>query len=75
MSETEAVKETRQWRREVYEQTHNLTAPQWRAREDELLRTARQAGVEFEEIFDTDSEATPSRTGAAPGTSQGGAGC
>ena len=67
MSETEAVKETRRWRREVYEQTHDLTAPQRRAREDQLLRTVREAGVEFEDVIDTDTDATPTRTSAAPG--------
>ncbi len=67
MSETEGVKETRRWRREVYEQTHNLTAPQRRAREDQLLRTVREAGVEFEDVIDTDTDATQTRTGAAAG--------
>ncbi len=65
MSETEAVKEARRWRREVYEQTHDLTAPQRRAREDQLLRTVREAGVEFEDVIDTDTDATYTRTSAA----------
>ena len=65
MSETEAVKETRRWRREVYEQTHDLTAPQRRAREDQLLHTVREAGVEFEDVIDTDTDATHTRTRAA----------
>ncbi len=67
MSETEAVKETRRWRRDVYEQTHDLTAPQRRAREDQLLRTVREAGVEFEDVIDTDTDPTQTRTSAAPG--------
>ena len=65
MSETEAVKETRRWRREVYEQTHHLTAPQRRAREDQLLRTVREAGVEFEDVIDTDTDTAHTRTSAA----------
>ncbi len=67
MSETEAVKETHRWRREVFEQTHDLTAPQRRAREDQLLRTVREAGVEFEDVIDTDTDATHTRTSAAAG--------
>lgn len=57
MSETEAVKEARQWRREVYEQTRALNASQRRARENELLRAVREAGVEFEDIIDVEAEA------------------
>lgn len=57
MSETEGVKETRSWRRIVYEQTRDLTAPQRRAREDQLLRAAREAGVEFENVIDAETEA------------------
>ncbi len=72
MSETEAVKETRRWRREVYEQTRNLTAPQRRAREDELLRTVRKAGVEFEDVIETDTEAIHTRPGAGRGGSGSG---
>ena len=72
MSETETVKETRRWRREVYEQTHNLTAPQRRAREDQLLRAAREAGVEFEEVIDTETEAGHARPSTATGDSTGG---
>ncbi|MEE9293629.1 MAG: hypothetical protein V3W34_01515 [Phycisphaerae bacterium] len=72
MNETEAVREARRWRREVYEQTHDLSAPQRRAREDELLRTVREAGVEFEEIIDTDTEATQTRTSPTTGRSKGG---
>ena len=64
MNETEAVKEARRWRREVYDRTRNLTPPQRRAREDDLLRAAREAGVEFEEVIDAD--AVPSRTSARP---------
>ena len=71
MSETEAVKETRRWRREVHEQTRNLTAPQRRAREEELLRTVREAGVEFEDVIDTDTEAPHTRTSGGPGSSVG----
>lgn len=56
MSETEAVKEARRWRREVYEQTRNLTVAQRRAREDELLRAVREAGVEFEDVFETGTD-------------------
>ncbi len=65
MSETEAVKETRRWRREVYEQTHDLTAPQRRAREEQLLRSVREAGVEFEDVIDTDTDTAHTRTSAA----------
>jgi len=72
MSETEAVKETRRWRRKVYEQTRNMTASQRRAREDELLRAVGEAGVEFEHVIDTDTEDTHTRTGAATGASAGG---
>lgn len=61
MSETEAVKETRRWRREVYEHTRNLTPPQRRAREEELLRTAREQGVQFEDVIDTDTDAARMR--------------
>ena len=64
MSETEAVKEARRWRREVYEQTRNLTAAQRRAREDELLRAVREAGVEFEDVLDTGTE--PARETLSP---------
>ena len=64
MSETEAVKEARRWRREVYEQRRKLAPPQRRAREEELLRAAREAGVEFEDVIDAD--AVPSRTSARP---------
>ena len=64
MSETEAVKETRRWRREVYEQTHDLTAPQRRDREEQLLRSVREAGVEFADVIDTDTDATHTGTGA-----------
>jgi len=66
MSETEAVKEARRWRREVYEQRRNLTPPERRAREEELVRAARQAGVEFVEVIDADG--VPSRTSARPRT-------
>ncbi len=72
MSETEAVKETRRWRHEVYEQTRDLTAGERRAREDELLRAAREAGVEFEDVFDTDTEPARIRTRSATGDSTGG---
>lgn len=72
MSETEAVREARAWRREVHEQTRNLTVPQRRVREDELLRAARAAGVEFEDVLDADAEATPMRTRAATGDSTSG---
>ncbi len=72
MSETEAVKETRRWRREVYEQTRKLTAPQRRAREDELLRAAGKAGVEFADVVDTETEATQTRANAATRDSIGG---
>ena len=65
MSETEAVKETRRWRREVYEQTHDLTAPQRRAREEQLLRSVREAGVEFEDVIDKDTDAAHTGTSAA----------
>lgn len=71
MSETEAVKETRRWRREVYEQTLNLTAPERREREDELLRGASEAGVEFEEVIETDTEATHMRPSSGMGGSGG----
>ncbi len=71
MSETEAVKETRRWRREVYEQTRSLTAPQRRAREDELLRVVRGAGVEFEDVIEVDTEATYTQTPAARADSIG----
>ncbi len=64
MSETEAVKEARRWRREVYEQTRNLTAAQRRAREDELLRAVREAGVEFDDVLDTGTE--PARETLSP---------
>ena len=67
MSETEGVRETRRWRRQVYEQTHELTPAQRRAREDELLKTVREAGVEFEDVIDTDTDATQAGTGAAAG--------
>ena len=75
MSETEAVKETRRWRREVFEQTRNLTAPQRRAREDELLRAAGEAGVGFEEVIETDTEATHMRPSAGGGGLIGGSSC
>ncbi|MCK4342558.1 MAG: hypothetical protein KAY37_12635 [Phycisphaerae bacterium] len=64
MSETEAVKEARRWRREVYDQRRSLKPPERRAREEELLRAAREAGVEFEEVIDAD--VAPSRTSARP---------
>lgn len=67
MSETEAVKETRRWRREVYEQTHDLTAPQRRAREDQLLRTVREGGVEFQDVIDANTDVTHTRSSAAAG--------
>ena len=63
MNETEAVKEKRRWRREAYQQTRNLTSPERRAREDELLRAAREAGVQFEDVMDADTESTAARTG------------
>ena len=52
MNDTPAVQETRRWRAEVDEQTRNLTPDELRAREDELLRQAKRAGVEFEAIVD-----------------------
>ena len=75
MSETEAVKETRRWRREVHEQTRSLTAPERRAREDELLRVVRGAGVEFEDVIEVDTEATYTQTPAARADSIGGSTC
>ena len=72
MSETETVKEARRWHQQVYEQTHNLTAAQRRAREDELLRAAREAGVEFENVIDTDTEPAPTQSSGAPGSSTSG---
>ena len=72
MSETEAVKEARRWRREVYEQTRGLTAPQRRAREDGLLRAAAEAGVEFEDVIEADTAATHTQPRAASGDSIGG---
>lgn len=61
MSETEAVKETRRWRREVYEQTRSLTPAQRRARDEELLRTARDRGAQFEDVIDADTGASRTR--------------
>ena len=72
MSETEAVREARRWRREVYEQTRNLTPAQRRAREDELLHAVRAAGVEFEDVFDADTEAAHLRSHATTGGAAGG---
>lgn len=74
MSETEAVKDTRRWRRDVYEQTRNLTAPERRAREDELLRSAGEAGVEFEDVIEADTAATHPRPRATRGDSIDGSG-
>ncbi len=53
MNETEAVKETRRWRRQVYEQTKDLSPEQRLAREEEVIRQAREAGVEFEDVMTT----------------------
>lgn len=75
MSETEAVKETRRWRRDVYEETRKLTGPQRRTREDELLRAIGQAGVEFEDVIDTEAEPTHTRASGATRDSIGGSGC
>ena len=75
MSETEAVKEARRWRREVYEQTRGLTAPQRRAREDELLRAVRKAGVEFEDVIEADTAATRTQARAIRDDPIGGSGC
>jgi hypothetical protein len=75
MSETEAVKETRRWRREVYEQIRGLTAPQRRAREEELVRDVRGAGVEFEHVIETDTEAPHAQTPPARADSIGESSC
>ncbi len=67
MTETEAVKETRRWRREVYEQTRDLTAPQRRVREEQLLRSVREAGVEFEDVIEPDTAGTHTQPRPARG--------
>jgi len=50
MSDTQAVKETREWRKRVYEQTRNLSTDELRAHEEEVLRLAKSAGVDFEAV-------------------------
>ncbi len=50
MSDTQAVKETREWRKRVYEQTRNLSIEGLSDREEEILRLAKSAGIVFETV-------------------------
>jgi hypothetical protein len=50
MSDTEAVKATRRWRKEVYEARKDLSPAERLAREEEIIRQVREAGVRFRRV-------------------------